>query len=307
MTMKDFIDIAAFSEQELLGLLHRAAADKKLFQAGRLPASCPLKILALIFEKQSLRTRVSFEAGIVQLGGYAIALTNADIGLGTREPVADVARVLGRMCDAVAARTYSHQTITELAKFCPKPVINALSDYSHPCQAMADMMTARELLGEMRGRKWAFVGDGNNVARSLAMLCAKLGVEFVLACPKGYELDQAFVAALPMAAKFSMLHDAQAAVAGAAVVYTDTWTSMGQEDQKGSRQKAFQPFQVHEKLVQAAPKEAIVLHCLPAYRGSEITDAVMEAHAESIFTEAENRLHFQRSLLNVLIAEGGIK
>jgi len=303
--MKDFVNIADFSAGQLMGLLVRAASDKKLFQAGRLPASCAGKTLAMVFEKPSLRTRVSFEAAIVQLGGAAIYLGGADIGLGEREPVGDVAAVLGRMCDAVAARTFRHRTVVDLAAHSAGPVVNALSDYSHPCQAMADVMTIAERLGAPAGAKLAFVGDGNNVARSLAVLCGKLGMEFVLACPAGHELEPEFVASLPPGT-FRQERDPRLAVAEANVVYTDTWTSMGQEAEKAARVAAFQGYQVNAELMSAAPPDAVVMHCLPAYRGYEITDEIMARHGEVIFTQAENRLHFQRSLLNVLVAEGGI-
>ncbi|KPK79505.1 MAG: hypothetical protein AMJ81_13110 [Phycisphaerae bacterium SM23_33] len=305
---KDFIHIADFRAEQLSRLLERALADKKLFQAGKLPATCTRKTLALIFEKPSLRTRVSFEAAMVQLGGAAIALTEQDIGLGKREAISDVAAVLGRMCDAVAARTFEHDTVVELARHAAVPVINALTDYSHPCQAMADAMTAAEVLGGLTGRKLAFIGDGNNVARSLAVLCAKLGAHFVLASPQGYELGEQFVASLPAGpGSFAQTYDPRQAVADAAVVYADTWVSMGQENQKAQRLAAFRGFQINDELLAAAPADAVVMHCLPAYRGCEITDAVMARHAKTIFAQAENRLHFQRSLLNVLITEGGIR
>ncbi|MCK4626879.1 MAG: ornithine carbamoyltransferase, partial [Phycisphaerae bacterium] len=241
--MKDFINIADFTGEQLTGLLERAIADKKLFRAGKLPASCKRKVLALIFEKPSLRTRVSFEAAIVHLGGAAINLTNADIGLGSREPVSDVAAVLGRMCDAVVARTFSHETVQGLAEHCSKPVINALTDYSHPCQAMADVMTAMEIFGDVRGRKLAFIGDGNNVARSLAILCEKLEMEFALACPEGYELEL----------DVAQTRDPADAVEGASIIYTDTWISMGQEDEKDERIATFKPYQVNAELLAAAP------------------------------------------------------
>ena len=306
--MKDFISIADFSTQQLRVLLERALADKKLFAAGQLPARCQGKTLALIFEKPSLRTRVSFEAAITQLGGGAIYLSDQDIGLGKREAVKDVARVLGRMCDAIAARTFSHEAVVELARHSACPVINALTDYSHPCQAMADILTAKEALGRLHGRTLAFIGDGNNVARSLATLCVKLGMHFVLACPEGFELEPDFVAALAEAGEGSYRQTNQPlqAVEQASIIYTDTWVSMGQDAEKADRQAAFQAFQVNADLLAAAPRDAIVMHCLPAYRGCEITDEVMEAHAQTIFAEAENRLHFQRSLLNVLMCEGGI-
>jgi len=303
--MKDFIAIADFTGEQLTGLLDRAAADKRRLRAGELAATCERKTLALIFEKPSLRTRVSFETAIVQLGGAAIHLANADIGLNQREPASDVAEVLGRMVDAVAARTFSHQTVLDLAAAASVPVINALTDYSHPCQAMADAMTIVEVCGGLAGKKLAFIGDGNNVARSLAVLAAKVGMGFVLACPAGYGLADDFVASLPGGA-VEQTRDPRAAVADADVVCTDTWTSMGQEADKAKRVEAFGGFQVNSELMSAAPDGAVVLHCLPAYRGYEITDDVFAAHAGTIFAEAENRLHFQRTLLDVLIAEGGI-
>ncbi|HUU21705.1 MAG TPA: ornithine carbamoyltransferase [Phycisphaerae bacterium] len=307
--MKDFIHIGDFTPAQLKALLARAIADKALFRQGRLPATCPRKTLALVFEKPSLRTRVSFEAAIVQLGGAAIYLTDADIGLGRREPVCDVAEVLGRMADCVTARTFSHESVVALAATARVPVVNALTDYSHPCQAMADAMTAMEAFGEdLAGIKWAFVGDGNNVARSLAVLSAKLGMHFALACPEGYELSEEFVAALPAGGgSFVQTADPRSAVADAAVVYTDTWVSMGQEAEKAKRVKDFEGFQVNDDLMSAAAADAVVMHCLPAYRGCEISEEVMHAHSGTIFAEAENRLHFQRSLINVLIAEGGIQ
>jgi ornithine carbamoyltransferase len=308
--MKDFVEIGDFTPPQLQDLLQRALADKKLFRAGKLPATCNRKVLVTIFEKQSLRTRVSFESAIAQLGGSAISLTGSDIGIGKREDTRDIARVLGRMCDAVAARTYSHQFVLDLAKLCAVPVINALTDFSHPCQAMADVMTAMEIFGPLAGRTLAFVGDGNNVARSLAILCGKLGINMTLACPPGYELAKDFLAALAalkLAGRFTQTNDAASAVAGAAVIYTDTWISMGQEAQREARVQAFKDYQINAPLMAKCPKDAVVMHCLPAYRGYEITDEVMEAHAQTIFEQAENRLHFQRTLLNVLIAEGGVK
>ena len=306
--MKDFISIADFTSEQLSALLGQAIADKKLYRAGELPATCDRKTLAMIFEKQSLRTHVSFAAAIAHLGGKAIYLTNADIGLGTREPVADVAKVLGGMCDAVAARTYRHETICKLAEHCSAPVINALSDYSHPCQAMADIMTAMEIFGDVAGRRVAWVGDGNNVARSLAFLCKKLGMEFVLACPSGYELDADTLRVLDEipTGKFSMIADPTEAVAGASVVFTDTWVSMGQEDQKAQRLKEFEGFQVNLRLMAGAADDAVVMHCLPAYRDYEISDEIMTIHSDTIFAEAENRLHFQRTLVNTLITQGQI-
>ncbi len=302
----NFINLTDFTSEQLTALLNRAIADKKLFKQNSLPASLERKTLAMIFEKPSLRTRVSFETAMTHLGGHAIYLTNADIGIGSREPIKDIARVLGRMCDGIMARTFSHEMVELFGTHAGVPVVNALTDYSHPCQAMADLMTAAETFGDLGGRTLTFVGDGNNVALSLAVACSKLGVKFILACPVGYELDAEFLATLPKDA-VTTLNDPLAAVAEADVIYTDTWTSMGQEDEKAKRIKDFEGFQINDTLLGAAPEHAIVLHCLPAYRGYEITDEAFEAHAGSIFEESENRLHFQRSLLNVLMAEGGIE
>ena len=302
---KDFVNLADFTAEQLRALLDRAIADKAMFREGRLPASLERKTLAMIFEKPSLRTRVSFETAMVNLGGSAINLAPTDIGLGKREPVRDVARVLARMCDGIMARTFSHELMKELAHWSDVPVVNGLTDYCHPCQAMADLMTAREHLGELAGKTLAFIGDGNNVARSLAVACEKFGMKFVLAAPPGYELEDEFAAARD-AGSFSQSNDPKLAVAAADVLYTDTWISMGQEDQRQDRLDQFAGFRLDADLLSAAPDGAIVLHCLPAYRGCEITDEVFEAHAQTILDESENRLHFQRSLLNVLVAEGGI-
>jgi len=304
--MKDFLEIQDFTGEQLVALLDRAIADKRRFLAGALPATLARKTLAMIFEKPSLRTRVSFEAAMAHLGGHALYLAPADIGLGTREPVQDVARVLAGMCDGIMARTFSHQVVRQLADHAAVPVINALTDYSHPCQAMADLMTAREHFGDLGERTVAFVGDGNNVARSLAMACARLSMDFVLASPKAFALEEAFVASLGAGASYRWTSDPAEAVADADVVYTDTWVSMGQEEDKARRIEAFATYQINAELLASAPDHAVVMHCLPAYRGYEITDEVFEAHAATILAEAENRLHFQRSLLNVLIAEGGI-
>ncbi|MFW5839691.1 MAG: ornithine carbamoyltransferase [Planctomycetota bacterium] len=307
--MKHFINIADFTADQLGNLLDKAAADKRDFKAGKLQPTLARKVMAMIFEKPSLRTRVSFEAGMVHLGGSAIYLAPGDIGLGSREPVQDVARVLASMCDVIMARTFSHQSIEQLARFSDVPVINALSDYSHPCQAMADIMTAIEAFGPLEGKKLAFVGDGNNVARSLAVLCAKLGVEFAIATPGDYRLEPTFldwVRDRADGATLSETTDPAEAIDGAQIVYTDTWVSMGQEDEKARRVKDFDGFQVSAKLMSAAADDAIVMHCLPAYRGYEIDEETFEAHSETIIRQAENRLHLQRSLVEQLVLRGGL-
>jgi len=305
--MKDFINLSDFTGPQIQALIDRAIADKALFRDGRLPVTLERKTLAMIFEKPSLRTRVSFEAAMTHLGGHAMCLTKADIGLGSREAVEDIARVLGRMCDGIVARTFSHRFVEDLGRHAPVPVVNALTDYSHPCQAMADLMTVQERFGSLKGKLLAFVGDGNNVARSLAQACAATGMDFVLACPKGYELKDICEPFASGGQACSIVHDPVAGVCRADVVYTDTWVSMGQETDRPRRLKAFAGYQVNRDLLAKAPSHAIVLHCLPAHRGYEISDEAMDAHADTILQEAENRLHFQRSLLNVLIGEGGIR
>jgi len=308
--MTNFINLTEFTGKQLGLLIDRAITDKALWKAGRLPRTLAGKTLAMIFEKPSLRTRVSFETAMTDLDGHGIYLTKADIGLGSREDVRDIARVLGRMCDGIMARTFSHEFVEMLGRYANVPVINALTDYSHPCQAMADLMTVKETFGDLRGRTLAFIGDGNNVARSLARACSKLGVKFILACPSGYELNGKFVESVRVEAGqdcYTAIHDPAAAVVTADVVYTDTWVSMGQESEKNDRVKDFNGFQVNAQLLAGAPKHAVVMHCLPAYRGFEISDETMEAHANTIFEEAENRLHFQRTLLSILMGEGGIE
>ncbi|MBT3199890.1 MAG: ornithine carbamoyltransferase [Phycisphaerales bacterium] len=307
--LKDFISIEDLNSEQVSGLIDRAIADKALFRAGQLPTSLSGRTLAMIFEKPSLRTRVSFEVAMTHLGGHAIYLAPADIGLGSREPVIDVARVLGRMCDGIMARTFAHDTVRQLAQHAQVPVINALSDMLHPCQAMADLMTVKEHFGTLDGQTLLFVGDGNNVACSLAMACAKVGMKFIIACPDNYHMPADFlttVRAIGGDDCCTVTSDATEAASRSSVLYTDTWVSMGQEDEKHQRIKDFENFKIDADLMSAAPDNAIVMHCLPAYRGLEITDDVFEKHAETIMSEAENRLHFQRTLLHTLIADGGI-
>jgi ornithine carbamoyltransferase len=309
--MNNFVNIADFSAEQLRHLLVKARADKNAYKQGELKPTLQRKTLAMIFEKPSLRTRVSFEAGMTHLGGHAIYLAPADIGLNTREPAKDVARVLASMCDIIMARTFSHETIEQLAQWAPVPVINALSDYSHPCQAMADIMTAMEAFGDdLSGRTLTFVGDGNNVARSLAVLCVKLGMRFILASPPEYRLEEGFFTALRRqveSANVSESDDPIQAVNQADIIYTDTWVSMGQEEEKRKRLRDFEGYQVNTDLLARAPDHAIVMHCLPAYRGCEISDEAFEAHAETIIREAENRLHLQRSLMEELVLHGRLR
>jgi ornithine carbamoyltransferase len=306
--LSHFVSILDHDGACLAALIDKAVADKKLFKAGALPATLDRKTLVMYFEKPSLRTRVSFETAMTQLGGHGIYLTAGEIGLGKREPVKDVARVVSGMCDGFVARTFSHQAVVDMAAFATVPVINALTDYSHPCQAMADLMTARENFGALKGLKLAFIGDGNNVARSLAGACARLGVHFAIAAPRGFDLDQAFIEQLHKTApgaSFMQTQDPRAAVKDADIVYTDTWVSMGQEKERQERIDAFKGYQINSPLMALAKPTAIFMHCLPAYRDYEVTDEVMESPQSRVFEEAENRLHFQRTLLAVLIGNGG--
>lgn len=265
------------------------------------------KSLAMIFELPSLRTRVSFEQAIVELGGHAIVLGDAEVGLGKRESPADVIRVLAGMIHGVIARAPDHQKLLDMASYGSVPVINAMSNDSHPAQALADAMTLMDEFGrDLSGRTVVFVGDGNNVARSLASICTKLDIRFVLASPPGFEIQSEFVRSLHRQAtdvKFEMTNNATEAVRDADAVYTDTWVSMGQEREKKRRLDAFADFQVNARLLDAAPKHAIVLHCLPAYRGFEISEDVLQGPRSRVFPQAHNRLHTQKGLLSVLYSQ----
>ncbi len=303
--MKHFISISDASYDDLehaLEVSHRL--KKQLKTTGRNEPILTNKTLAMIFEKPSLRTRVSFAVAMTQLGGNGLLLRDEEVGLGKREPVQDVARVLSGMCDGIMARTFEHEKITGLAKWASVPVINGLTDFSHPCQAMADLMTLQEHFRELKGRTVAYVGDGNNVARSLSVACGKFGIRFVLASPPSYALPQEDVDRIMSQVPemdFEITHDPLGAVKEADAIYTDTWVSMGQEAEKAKRLKDFQGFQIDEKLMSQAPPQAVVLHCLPAYRGLEISDGVIESKQSLVFPQAENRLHFQKGLLAVLM------
>jgi len=303
--MKHFLSISDCSADELNELLVESSSLKKLYKSSGRDVCLAGKVLAMVFEKPSLRTRISFQVAMSDLGGSAIFIRPEDIGgIGKREPIKDMARVLSRYVDGIMARTFEHNTVVELAKFATVPVINALTDLSHPCQAMADVLTIKEHLGRLEGVKVAFIGDGNNVARSLAFAAAKLGMKLVVASPKGYELDWGTVEKTNSikADSVSITNDPVKAVAGADVVYTDTWVSMGQENEKQKRIKAFTGFQVNSQLLKSAPANAKIMHCLPAYRGFEITDEVVESPNSIIFDESENRLHFQRALVKKLMS-----
>jgi len=274
--------------------------------AGRREPLLPGRVLALVFEKPSLRTRVSFEAAMAHLGGTSLFL-GADTGFASsRESIADFGRVLGEYVDAIVCRSKAHATIERLAEVADVPVINGLSDYTHPCQALADLYTLRSRLGRVAGLTFAFVGDGNNVARSLAVVCGLLGMRFVLAAPPAYQFDAAFRSHLQKilpAARIEETSDPVAAVKDAAVVYTDVWTSMGQEGERAARLEAFKPYQVNERLMAHCPG-ALFMHCLPAHRGEEVTDGVIDGPQSIVVEEAAARMHVQKGLLAWLLGQG---
>lgn len=299
----DLTSDLSLTREELLQLL-ALAADVKRYPL-RYANSLRHKYLSLLFEKPSLRTRLTFELAIQQLGGGAVATIGP---IGDREPVKDIARNLDRWTQAIVARTFLQSTIDELAAWSKVPVINALSDLYHPCQSFADLQTISERFGTLQGVKLCFVGDGNNVAHSLMLNGARTGMHVVVACPKGFEPNEAILTqsrdfATQHSGSVEVTHDPHAGVAGAQAVYTDVWTSMGQEAESARRREAFAAYQVNEALMAAAPREAIFLHCLPAKRGEEVTDAVMESPQSAIFDQAENRLHAQKALLLMLLAQ----
>jgi ornithine carbamoyltransferase len=295
---RDFLSLADLSRAELEEILHLAATLKRDFKAGKRPPLLAGKSLAMIFEKPSLRTRVTFEVGMTQLGGYPIYLTPQDIRLGERESVADVARNLERWVDLIMARTFSHATLVELAAHAAVPVINGLSDVLHPCQALTDCFTLLEKRGRLDGLRVAFIGDANNVANSWMEAAAKFGFNFVLACPPGYEPHEAtFFNAQTAGAQVEVLHDPAAAAQGADVLYTDVWTSMGQEAEAEQRKRDFEPYQINAKLLRRARPDALVMHCLPAHRGEEITGDVIDSPQSIVFDQAENRLHTQKGIM----------
>ena len=304
--MKDFLSIIDCSPELLKELLRISARLKSLYSVGGNDLCLPGKTLAMLFEKPSLRTRISFQVAMTDLGGNAIYVKPEDIGgIGKREPIKDMARVLSRYVDGIMARTFEHTTVTELAAFATVPVINALTDWLHPCQAMADVLTIDEHCEQLEGVKIAFIGDGNNVARSLAFACAKLDMKMVIASPPGYRLDAESIqkANQISADTVRQTSDPAQAVVDAGFIYTDTWVSMGQEAEKQKRCADFAGFQVNAELLKSAPPDAKIMHCLPANRGLEITDEVAESPNSIMFEQAENRLHFQRALLKKLMSQ----
>ena len=299
--MRHFLTLKDFTKEEILEIIDTGLEIKKNLRSGVYKKELEMQTLGMIFEKSSTRTRVSFETGMFQLGGHALFLSNRDIHLGRGEPVADTARVISSMCDMVMIRTFEHSKIEEFAANSQVPVINGLTDSYHPVQLLADYMTMIEH-GVEKDAVVAYIGDGNNMTHSWMMLAAKLGFELRIATPKGYEVDAAILEeALSFAkesgAKISMMNDPKEAVHGATIVTTDTWTSMGQEDEKEQRVKDFRGFMVDSLMMCLAQRDAKFLHCLPAYRGYEVSDEIMDSHEKIIFDEAENRLHAQKGLM----------
>ena len=306
---KDLISIHDLSASEVEEILTLAGELKEKQKQGVKHHLLAGKSLGMIFEKASTRTRVSFEVGMYQLGGQALFLSGRDLQIGRGEPVRDTARVLSRYLDGIMIRTFGHDTLLEFAEWADVPVINALTDLLHPCQALTDLLTIREhLQTDFKNLKLAFIGDGNNMANSLLYACAKTGMSFAIAAPEGYELNpeivrQAQEDAAASGAEIVQTHDINEAAAGANVLCTDVWTSMGEETERAVREKAFAGYQINSELLGRADRQAIVMHCLPAHRGEEITDEVVEKYAQVIFDEAENRLHTQKAIMALLMGD----
>ncbi|KAK4804868.1 hypothetical protein SAY86_004685 [Trapa natans] len=297
---KDFLHINDFDKETIMGILKRAAEVKSLIKSGdRSFQPFKGKTMSMIFAKPSMRTRVSFETGFSLLGGHALYLGPNDIQMGKREETRDVARVLSRYNDIIMARVFAHQDILDLAKYSNVPVVNGLTDYNHPCQIMADALTIIEHIGQIEGTKVVYVGDGNNIVHSWLLLAAVIPVHFVCACPKGFEPDEKTVEKARQAgiSKIEITNDPKEAVRGADVVYSDVWASMGQKEEAAYRRQVFQGFQIDEALMKLAGPQAYFMHCLPAERGTEVTDGVIEAPNSIVFPQAENRMHAQNAIM----------
>jgi ornithine carbamoyltransferase len=306
VTKKDLLSVADLTSEDIHSLISSAINLK----AQGWTASLSDKVLALVFEKPSLRTRVSFEMAMLQLGGHAIYLSPAEVGLGKRESIPDVARVLSRYVNAIAARTFSHHTLEVLAEYSVVPVVNALSDLEHPCQALADLLTIYEKKGQLEGITLAYIGDGNNVAHSLMLAAALVGMEFRSASPSGYQvrgdmLQLARELAVESGARIECFEDVRAAARGADVIYTDVWISMGQEAEAEQRRGAFAGYQVNDELVSLAKGDALLMHPLPAHHGEEVSEGVLESARSAVFDQAENRMHMQKALLAEML--GGLE
>lgn len=308
MKGKDLLSIHDLSAEEVKRILDLSKDLKAKQKRGEEHHLLKGKTLGMIFQKSSTRTRVSFEVGMWQLGGMALFLSAHDLQIGRGEPVRDTARVLSRYVDGIMIRTFSHAEVEELAHYADVPVVNGLTDLLHPCQALTDIFTIQEHKGTLQGLKLAYLGDGNNMGNALLHACAKVGMDIAVATPPGYESDAAIVAeaqadAAATGSKITVVNDPWVAVQGADVLYTDVWTSMGREAEEPKRKMAFAGFQINGEILKAANPEAIVLHCLPAHRGEEITDEVMEGPQSVVFDEAENRLHVQKAILALVMGE----
>ena len=295
--MKHLLKLMDLSEKEIIEILNLADQLKYEKKNGIKHHLLKGKTLGLIFEKSSTRTRVSFEVGMYDLGGNALFLSSRDLQIGRGEPVQDTARVLSRYLDGIMIRTYAQAEVEDLAKYGSIPIINGLTDYCHPCQVLADLMTIREHKGVLAGKKMCYIGDGNNMTNSIIVGCIKMGMEVSVACPKGYEPDADIMAWANENGKFTCTEDVLEAAKDADVLYTDVWASMGQEAEAEERKKIFKNYQINATVMSVAKSDAMVMHCLPAHRGEEITEDVLEAHANEIFDEAENRLHAQKAVL----------
>ena len=300
---KDLLKLLDLTGGEIIEILDTADMLKKETKAGKKHDFPEGKVLAMIFAKNSTRTRVSFETGIFQLGGHGIFLSNADSQLGRGEPIQDTARVLSRYCDCIMIRTFEQEEVEKLAQYAAVPVINGLTDFAHPCQVLADLQTIRETKGKLAGLKACYIGDGNNMANSIIVGCLKTGMSVSAACPKDYSPDAGVLAfaAENYAGLFELTDDPKKAAVDADVIFTDVWASMGQEGEAEKRKAAFAGYQVNDEIMALANPGCMIQHCLPAHRGEEITEEVFEAHADEIFDEAENRLHAQKAVMYLLM------
>ncbi|MFH0701958.1 MAG: ornithine carbamoyltransferase [bacterium] len=303
---KDFLTLIDYDKESIFYLLDLAKTLKQEIKTQKFSQILENKILAMIFEKPSLRTRMSFEAGIQQLGGKAIVLKNDEIGFNSRESVADIARTVSRYADGVMIRTFAQNNVAEFAKWADIPIINGLTDDSHPCQILADLLTIKEKFGDFNNIKLAYVGDGNNIANSLLIGCSIAGINITIGCPKDYEPKQSYIEkskelACESGTFVKIVNDPNIAVEEANIIYTDVWTSMGQEKEKQQRKEIFKSYQVNKELLKRASNDVIILHCLPAHRDEEITNEIFEKYAQIIFNQAENRLHAQKAIMASII------
>ncbi|MCD7729057.1 MAG: ornithine carbamoyltransferase [Clostridia bacterium] len=299
--MKHLLKLSDLTREEILSILNLGDQLKFERNNGIQKDYLKGKKLGMIFQKSSTRTRVSFEVGMYELGGYALFLSSNDLQIGRGEPVQDTARVLSRYLDGIMIRTFAQQEVEDLAKYGSIPIINGLTDYCHPCQVLADLMTIREYKGTFKGLKMAFIGDGNNMANSLIVGAVKMGMLISVACPENHLPDEKIVAWGKESGLLTITSDVDSAIEGADVLYTDVWASMGQESEKKQRESDFKGYQINENNIKKAKEDVMVMHCLPAHRGEEITEGVFEAHAKEIFDEAENRLHAQKAVMVKLL------